>query len=173
MNEDAPLPLEFEPEDKVVWKTALPPRHSSPIQSDDRIFVTAVDDDTLDTYCLDRATGELLWRRAAGVHRSRRRSQPPRIPFRGGWWLSLADFVFTPHGRHGGISCLPPYGARNPRASSLYQLSSSVQPCREIPTTDSLRNRLDIPDGRHGSSATTSGGTLSTGMLVPLNLAGP
>src|SRR5918992_2561270 len=35
------LPEEFGPEKNVVWKTALPPGHSSPVLTRDRIFVTA------------------------------------------------------------------------------------------------------------------------------------
>ena len=60
-----PLPLHFGPEQNVVWKTALPPGHSSPILTDERIFLTAFENKTLYTYCLDRATGEILWRRDA------------------------------------------------------------------------------------------------------------
>ena len=35
------LPEDFGPEKNVVWKTALPPGHSSPVLTKDRIFVTA------------------------------------------------------------------------------------------------------------------------------------
>jgi outer membrane protein assembly factor BamB len=35
------LPEEFGPEKNVVWKTALPPGHSSPVLTKNRIFVTA------------------------------------------------------------------------------------------------------------------------------------
>lgn len=35
------LPTEFGPEKNVVWKTPLPPGHSSPVLTKDRIFVTA------------------------------------------------------------------------------------------------------------------------------------
>jgi outer membrane protein assembly factor BamB len=35
------LPEEFGPEKNVIWKTALPPGHSSPVVTRDRIFVTA------------------------------------------------------------------------------------------------------------------------------------
>jgi outer membrane protein assembly factor BamB len=57
------LPIEFGPDKSVVWKTPLPPGHSSPILSADRIFLTAVEDGRLFTICLDRTTGEILWRR--------------------------------------------------------------------------------------------------------------
>jgi len=59
------LPLHFGPDENVVWKTALPPGRSSPILTDERIFLTAFEGETLYTYCLDRASGEILWRRDA------------------------------------------------------------------------------------------------------------
>ncbi len=58
------LPVEFGPNKNVVWKTDLPPGHSSPVLVGDRIFVTAVDNDgKLFTICLDRASGRINWRR--------------------------------------------------------------------------------------------------------------
>jgi outer membrane protein assembly factor BamB len=65
VSETGKLPLHFGPEHNVVWKTALPPGHSSPILTDTRIFLTAFEDDILYTYCLDRATGDVVWRRSA------------------------------------------------------------------------------------------------------------
>ena len=59
------LPLHFGPSQNVVWKTPLPPGHSSPILTKDKIFLTAFEDETLFTYCLARETGEILWRREA------------------------------------------------------------------------------------------------------------
>ena len=49
----------------MVWHTELPPGHSSPVFSADRIFVTAFEGKALLTICLDRATGKVLWRRQA------------------------------------------------------------------------------------------------------------
>jgi outer membrane protein assembly factor BamB len=48
-----------------LWKTALPPGHSSPAVFGDRVFLTAVRDKRLWTIGLDRATGEILWEREA------------------------------------------------------------------------------------------------------------
>jgi outer membrane protein assembly factor BamB len=47
----------------VVWKVPLPPGHSSPILSDTRIFLTALDDGKLYTYSIDRDSGKVVWRR--------------------------------------------------------------------------------------------------------------
>lgn len=60
---DHPLPIEFSPERNVIWKTPLPPGHSSPVLTRDRIFVTAFEPGRLSTICLSRAGGKLLWRR--------------------------------------------------------------------------------------------------------------
>src|ERR1022692_427412 len=57
------LPVEFGPTKNVVWKTDLPPGHSSPILVGDHIYLTAVDNEKLFTICLDRSTGRIEWRR--------------------------------------------------------------------------------------------------------------
>jgi outer membrane protein assembly factor BamB len=61
-----PLPTQLGPDQNVVWKTALPPGHSSPAIVGSRIFLTAVrDKEHLETICLDRSTGKILWRAEA------------------------------------------------------------------------------------------------------------
>ena len=61
------LPEEFGPEKNVVWKTSLPPGHSSPVLTKNRIFVTAhtaeKENYKLLVMCLERQTGKLLWQR--------------------------------------------------------------------------------------------------------------
>lgn len=59
----AGLPSEFGPAKNVVWKTAVPPGHSSPVLTATRIFMTGVDGGKLVVFALDRATGQELWRR--------------------------------------------------------------------------------------------------------------
>ncbi len=59
------LPTSFAPEKNVVWKVSLPPGHSSPVLWGDRLFVTAFEEESLLTLCLDRNTGKELWRRPA------------------------------------------------------------------------------------------------------------
>src|SRR5260370_24855919 len=39
---DPPLPAELGPDTNVLWKTALPPGHSSPVVVGDRVYLTAV-----------------------------------------------------------------------------------------------------------------------------------
>jgi outer membrane protein assembly factor BamB len=57
------LPSEFGPTKNVVWRTALPPGHSSPVLSMNRIFLTAYGEDHLYVMTLERSTGKILWRR--------------------------------------------------------------------------------------------------------------
>lgn len=61
----ASLPTEIGPGQQVVWKTSLPPGHSSPVVYGDRIFLTAERDGKLLTVALDRASGKVLWERIA------------------------------------------------------------------------------------------------------------
>jgi outer membrane protein assembly factor BamB len=61
----AKLPAAISPTSHVLWKVPLPPGHSSPVVSGDRIYVTAVRDHKLLTMALDRATGRQLWEAAA------------------------------------------------------------------------------------------------------------
>src|SRR5688500_17388853 len=88
----AGLPSEFGPKNSVIWKTELPPRHSSPVLTRDRIYVTAFskpptpaapaattgaasgaaaknpakserNNHKLFLISLDRKTGKILWQR--------------------------------------------------------------------------------------------------------------
>ena len=77
----AALPIEFGPEQNVVWKTPLPRGLSSPSVWGDRIFVTAFRSDTseLVTIALDRESGEILWEQVApaeSIEKVHRRSSP-------------------------------------------------------------------------------------------------
>jgi len=60
---ETPLPLEFGPDKNVAWKTAIPNGGSSPVLTNDRVFLTAYEDEKLYVLCLDRADGKILWRR--------------------------------------------------------------------------------------------------------------
>jgi outer membrane protein assembly factor BamB len=58
-------PVHFGAETNVVWKTTLPSGHSSPTIWGAKIVLTALDQGKLETLCLDRRTGGILWRQAA------------------------------------------------------------------------------------------------------------
>lgn len=79
--EDRALPVEVGPESHVIWKTAVPPGHSSPIVVGHRVFLTAAHDDVLSTVALDRESGAVLWQAIAPydeleiIHRTGSRAQ--------------------------------------------------------------------------------------------------
>ncbi len=63
---EGPLPADIGPSKHVLWKTELPPGHSSPAIVGAKIFLTGVrDKENLETLCLDRSRGKILWRAAA------------------------------------------------------------------------------------------------------------
>jgi outer membrane protein assembly factor BamB len=69
---DIALPVEFGPERHVIWKTPLPPGHSSPVLSGAHVFVTAFARDELLTIAIDRASGRVAWQAAAPRIRQQR-----------------------------------------------------------------------------------------------------
>ncbi len=76
------LPAEIGPDKNVLWRTPLPPGHSSPVVCGGRVFVTAIRDKTLLTIALDAGDGHVLWERPApyerleDVHQIGNRAQP-------------------------------------------------------------------------------------------------
>jgi outer membrane protein assembly factor BamB len=58
------FPVHFGPGSNVAWKTSVPAGHSSPCLWGDRIFLTGFEAAQLETLCLDRRTGAVVWRRA-------------------------------------------------------------------------------------------------------------
>src|SRR5688572_32418648 len=59
------VPTEFGPDKNLLWKLPLPQGHSSPILFRDRIYLTALRNDTLVTIAIDRASGKIAWERGA------------------------------------------------------------------------------------------------------------
>jgi len=64
-------PIHFGPGQNVQWKTAVGSGSSSPIIWADRVFLTQFDQASqkLATLCIDRRTGNVLWRRAVIAER--------------------------------------------------------------------------------------------------------
>jgi len=63
-----PLPSELD-DAHLAWKTPLAKGHSTPLVVDDRIFLTAQDDHDLQTLCLDRTSGKVLWTQTTRVEK--------------------------------------------------------------------------------------------------------
>ena len=62
--EGATAPLEFGPQEALVWRTPLPPGKSSPVVAGKRVFLTAHEGEKLLTIALDRRSGQTLWTQA-------------------------------------------------------------------------------------------------------------
>ena len=58
-------PIHFGRDSNVLWKTALPSGNSSPCIWGDHLFLTTFDQAKLETVCLRRSDGTVLWRQPA------------------------------------------------------------------------------------------------------------
>ncbi len=64
-------PTEFGTNKNLLWKTALPQGHSSPIVWNERIYLTAYRGDALFTIAINRNDGKILWERQAPETKTR------------------------------------------------------------------------------------------------------
>src|SRR5262245_48413944 len=62
---DAKPPVHFGPGRNMLWSIELPSGYSSPCVWGQRIFLTSFDGEKLETLCLNRRDGKLLWRQTA------------------------------------------------------------------------------------------------------------
>ena len=103
----------------MVWRTALPLGHSSPVFTADHIFVTAFEGKTLLTICLDHATGKVLWRRAAPREREEVFQQtngpasPSPVTDGANVYVFFGDFGFLSYGPDGNERWRLPLGPFN------------------------------------------------------------
>jgi outer membrane protein assembly factor BamB len=63
--ENGSPPVNFGPSSNVLWKIELPSGNSSPVVWNNKIFLTSFDKAKLETLCLDRREGRVLWRQPA------------------------------------------------------------------------------------------------------------
>ena len=61
--------IHFGPNSNVVWKIEIPAGASSACIVANRLFLTAADGEKLETLCIDRANGKVLWRKGAPVEK--------------------------------------------------------------------------------------------------------
>ena len=66
------LPVELGPAKNLLWRVDVPMGRSSPIVVKDRLYLTALEGDTLVTLALDAKTGAASWRREIPRARSTR-----------------------------------------------------------------------------------------------------
>ncbi len=71
--EGGELPARFGENTHLLWKSAVPSGHSSPVVAGDRIFLTAYEDQRLLVLALERSSGEVVWIQEV--------SRPRREPF--------------------------------------------------------------------------------------------
>ena len=62
-------PVQFGPGTNQLWKIALPPGLSSPCIWEDRIFLTGFADQKLETLCVRRSDGKILWRQFVSIEK--------------------------------------------------------------------------------------------------------
>ena len=79
------MPAKFDENTNLIWKCATPFGHSSPCIWGDRIFLTGITGTELETTCIDRKSGEVLWQAQAWyefierVHRSNSPASPSPV----------------------------------------------------------------------------------------------
>jgi outer membrane protein assembly factor BamB len=75
------LPARWTAEENITWKLALPAwSGSTPIIWGERIFLNVAEGDNLYVWCVDRAKGELLWKRPLGSGNVKLRKQNMSSP---------------------------------------------------------------------------------------------
>jgi len=113
------LPDRFDAQKNMVWSTALPPGHSSPVFTDDHIFITAFERKTLLTICLDQASGKVLWRRQAPREREENFEQtngpasPSPVTDGANVYVFFGDFGLLSYGPDGNERWRLPLGPFN------------------------------------------------------------
>ncbi|MDX1980602.1 MAG: PQQ-binding-like beta-propeller repeat protein [Bryobacteraceae bacterium] len=71
----ANLPTEFSATRNIVWRTAVAPGKSSPVIFGNRLCLTTAAEGKLETLCLDKRSGKLLWSRSIDTNRAENRHQ--------------------------------------------------------------------------------------------------
>lgn len=62
---ESSAPVEFGPDKNLLWRTEIATGASSPVIWQNRVFLTGYDGSKLETFCLDRKSGKVLWRKQA------------------------------------------------------------------------------------------------------------
>lgn len=81
VSDERNLPLKWTPVENVAWKLAMPDRSgSTPIVWGERVFLNVAEGDALSLWCVDRAKGTVLWKRALGSGNTRMRKHNMSSP---------------------------------------------------------------------------------------------
>jgi len=101
------VPIRWDTEKNVSWRVQMPEwTGSTPIVWKDRIFLNVADGDNVELWCLERETGQLLWKRllSTGNHQQRKQNMSSPSPVTDGryvWVMTgtgiLRAFDFSGH----------------------------------------------------------------------------
>lgn len=149
------LPAEFGLGRNEIWRTPLPPGHSSPVLSAEYVFLTAVDEDTLYTYAVDRRTGRVRWRapaprpRREALDRLNDPASPTPVTDGDGVYVFFGDFGLIAYEIDGSERWQLPLGpfdnAYGMGASPVLVGDLVIQVCDQ--KTDSFMVAVDKRDG--------------------------
>ncbi|MBM3794283.1 MAG: hypothetical protein FJW31_09470 [Acidobacteria bacterium] len=167
---DADLP-EFGPGQNELWKTPLPPGHSSPVIVGRRIYLTGYEGDKLFTFALERETGKILWRREAprprkeALHKSNSPTSASAATDGRNVFVFFADYGVLAYGPDGENKWQAPLGPfNNPMGQSATPVLSGktlIVPCDQESgsfliafdkDTGKVKYRIERPDFTRGFS---------------------
>ncbi len=149
--DNAKPPVDFSDPSALLWRTSLPPGHSSPVLFSDRIYLTAAEGGSradagrkkvvdaggvLWTYAVSKATGEILWRQQAPRPRLERyepanspASPSPAVDDRGNVYIFFGDFgllSYSPDGKERWRLPLGPFNNANGHGTSPIVVGDSL-----------------------------------------------
>lgn len=107
VSETGPLPVVFGPGTNILWETELPLGKSSPVLTEDRVFLTAHEDGKLLTLAFDRRTGREVWRRTApsrrleSMHRLNDEASPTPVTDGSNVYAFFAGYGLVAYGPEG------------------------------------------------------------------------
>lgn len=84
------VPVEWDADKNVVWKLEMPDwTGSTPVIWEESIFLNVADGDNLELWCLDRNTGQPVWKRflSEGNHRQRKQNMSSPSPVTDGQYV--------------------------------------------------------------------------------------
>ena len=93
------VPVEWDTETNVAWRVEMPEwTGSTPVVWVDRIFLNVANGADLELWCLDRKTGEVIWKRflSEGNHRERKQNMSSPSPVTDGqhvWVMTGTGFL--------------------------------------------------------------------------------
>jgi outer membrane protein assembly factor BamB len=70
--DDNPLPVEFDAAKNLIWKCEINKGNSSPVIWGDQIFLTGYADRKLETICIERKSGNMIWKKSIAAEKIER-----------------------------------------------------------------------------------------------------